>query len=65
MKDETIEDQNELIELIEDAGWSVSRVETREHEYERHDDHKVTDVLIEIVATKKHQEGFESPYRVK
>lgn len=65
MKDETIEDQNELIELIEEAGYEVSSVEIVESEYKTHEEHKVTDVSIEIRIGKKYEQGFESPYRVK
>lgn len=65
MKDETIEDQNALIAVIEEAGYSVTSVETREREYKPHKDHKVTDVAIELLVTKKYEQGFESPYQVK
>lgn len=65
MQDETIEDQNELIELIEEVGWSVSRVELTEQEYKTHDQHEVTRVSIEILVTQETERGFESPYRVK
>lgn len=65
MQDETVEDQNELIELIEEAGWSASRVELSEHEYRAHDQHEVTRASIEILVTQETDRGFESPYRVK
>lgn len=67
MKDETIEDQNELIALIEEAGWSISRVETTEHEFHRHENAETTRVAIEIVVSKEYHDGdgFANPYRVK
>lgn len=65
MQDETVEDQNELIELIEEAGWSVSRVVLSEHEYKIHDQHEVTRVSIEIQVTQETKRGFENPYQLK
>lgn len=65
MKDETIEDQNKLIELIQEEGWDVSGVETTEHEFTKRKNQKETRAIIEIVVSKEYQEGFESPYRVK
>ena len=65
MQDETIEEQNELIELIEEAGWSVSRVETSETEYKIHDKQEVTRVSIEILVTQETESGFANPHRVK
>lgn len=65
MQDETVEDQNELIGLIEEAGWSVSRVETSETEYKIHDKRQVTRISIEILVTQEIESEFANPHRVK
>lgn len=67
MKDETIEDQNELIDLIEQAGYTVSKVNTREHEIDRGENETLYDVAIEILVSTEYVEGdgFENPYRLK
>lgn len=65
MQDETVEDQNELIELLEEAGWSVSRIELTERQYETHNEHEVTKVSMEILVSQEKERGFENPHRVK
>lgn len=65
MREETIEDQNQLIELIEEAGWEVSGVEMSEHKFTGRNNQKSTRAIIEIVVSKEYQDGFESPYRIK
>jgi hypothetical protein len=66
MHDDTIDDQNELLRLLEDAGWSVSKVETREREYEQPNGQQVRDVAVELtITTKYYEDGFENPYQIK
>jgi len=67
MDDKTIADQNDLIAMLEDAGWDLCRVETSELEYTCRNQGSTTEATVKITATKEYtdDEGFESPFRVK
>jgi hypothetical protein len=66
MKDETIEDQNELIELIEDAGWNISAVELTQYGAPwRGRDVTGAEIELEVHKDYRDEEDDQNPYRVK
>ena len=67
MKDETIEDQNELISVIEDVGWFITSLELDQYDYPGGSDSDKT--TAEITVTVRREYGDEpddqNPFRVK
>lgn len=65
MREDVLEDQQELVELIEEAGWAVTEAEVSIYEspWLEADDPEAT---IVITARKPYPTDDEgSPYRVK
>jgi hypothetical protein len=55
MKDDVIEDQNALLELLEDTEWSVMSIKTMEQQFTRPDGESHLDVSIEVNLTNKYE----------
>jgi hypothetical protein len=67
MDDDVIDDQTDLIDLVQDAGWDVSRIEIQEIDRFL-DDGDGTEVQIELAVTREYgpeDDEFENPFRVK
>lgn len=64
MDEEPLDDQRELVELLESAGWDVTETELSVYESPWEDDDS-PEATVTLTARKQYSEDDESQFRVK
>lgn len=65
MKDQTVNDQNKLIELIQSQGWNITALKLKEYESGFAGDVMGAEIELTVEIDYQDDEDDQNPYRIK
>jgi hypothetical protein len=65
VKDQTVNDQNKLIELIQSQGWNITALELTEYENGFADDVMGAEIKLTVAINYRDDEADQNPYCIK
>jgi hypothetical protein len=65
VKDQTVNDQNKLIELIQSQGWNITALKLKEYESGFAGDVMGAEIELTVAIDYRDDEDDQNPYRIK